>query len=99
MLQMLQVNILMQCNNLLNVSRGASSEKKLGLVMDWMIKKNASVFRKDKESAINVKRLQICLKAFENKAFISSCSEYDINKKQDLHSFKIEQTRCLSKII
>jgi hypothetical protein len=34
--------------------------------------------------------------SFENKMGVSSYSEYDINKKEDLGSFKTEQTHFVS---
>jgi hypothetical protein len=42
------------------------------------------------------KLLQICLKNFGNEALVSSSSEYDINKKEELDSFKTEHTNSVS---
>jgi hypothetical protein len=63
-----ELNVLKQCCNPLNVSHRTISKKNLRPVLDWMIKKFL-VFRKDKESVINVgKLLQICLKALKMKS-------------------------------
>jgi hypothetical protein len=47
--------------------------------------KQFPIFKKDKESVINVgKLLQICPNILKIKAIVSSSSEYDINKKEEL---------------
>jgi hypothetical protein len=37
-------------------------------------------------------------KSFGNNAVAFSCSEYDINKKEDFNSFKTEQTHIVSSL-
>jgi hypothetical protein len=51
------------------------------------------VFRRDKEYVINVRNMT---KSFGNEAVVSSSSEYDISKKEDLDSLEIEQTHFVS---
>jgi UDP-N-acetylglucosamine 2-epimerase len=90
-------NVSKECCNPLNVCHSPSSKKNLRPVLDLI--KRFLVFRKHRESAINVGKLQqICLKVLEMQQTVSSSLEYNINKKEDLNSFKIEQTNLVSSL-
>jgi hypothetical protein len=80
-----ELNVLKQHCYALNVSHSASYKKNLRPVLDGIMKTVPTVQKGQKICNKYRKTLQICPKVW-------TCSEYDMNKKEALDSFKIEQT-------
>jgi hypothetical protein len=93
-----ELNVLKQCCNPLNSCHSTSFKKNLRPVLEWMIKEVRSIQKGQRICDKGMKTIANLPEGFGNEAIVSSISEYDINIKEDLDSFKIEQTHFISSL-